>query len=204
MKNQMTQLNEDKGLSLEQEYADGSIELIDPAELFEYADVIASMYGMGSSKSLTEFVKRINEEDPLILTGMLNAASARLERTYGDGKNTTSHDINYGIEEAIAKTDKSKMQNGRGKLVNFLRQMGATDDEIKEGIKKIETGKIKISENDYSWIKPETLNSPNFDFEGTLKKMSEDRKNSVKIEVSHEKYANKCKNDLKKDQERNK
>lgn len=182
----MTLPSEDEGLSLEQQYADGSSETIDPSVLFEYADFIASNYGMGSNKTLSEFVKSVNNEDPLVLEGMMNAAANRLDRMYGDGKSTNVR-RNTTIDESLKqfeKTNNVKFHNERDKLVSFLKQMGASSDAIKEAVKEVDSGKIKISENDYSWITPETLWSPDFDFKGTLKKMSEDIKNSIKINVS--------------------
>ncbi len=199
--------NEDEGLSIEQIYADGSTELVDLSELFEISDAFASMYGLGSSKNLTDFVQKVNNEDPLVIEGMMNAAAIRLEKQYGDGSKSVHRKIDYGIDETISNLDsqtKDKLQKTKGQLVNFLRQMGTSDKEIKDGLSKIESGKIKVSENDYSWITPDILNSPNFDFEATLKKMSEDRKNSVQIKVSHEKYERKCKEDLEKEQKRHK
>lgn len=169
--------NENKP-TIEISYADGSCERTDPTDLFERADLLLHVYGLGGCKSFTEFVDMVNEEDPFIINGLLTAAEKRVAEQNGS---KVSRSNNHYNKKSYIKKEKT---NSPDNLALFLKEMGANRQEIDETLAKAKSGKIEVPMNDYSYITPEVLNDPDFDFKGTLKQMSEDRKKSINFTVS--------------------
>jgi hypothetical protein len=177
-------------------FADKTVAKSDYKELFRTADFFASIYGLGSHLSITSFVEMINDEDPLIVSGMYCAAIERLKKMYGVDKNKdTSMDdaINKnvgfkmnGSPSKIHRFDNNTPTDNQATLVQFLREWGATKQQIEEAKAKITSGQIKISSDDYSWINPESILRPGFDLKNAIRKLKEDYDNSYKIKVSLE------------------
>jgi hypothetical protein len=158
----------------------------DWTELLKISDFFASMYGIGSCKSFSEFIGMINEEDPFIVFGLMEAASDRMKKMYGSSSDEVQPEISPEISNKKVHTA-SPIKTSRATpqyLMQFLRDFGASSASLEEAQKKISQGKIRIPEGDYSWITSKTLSDPNFDFKGTLEKMSKDRKNALNIRVS--------------------
>ena len=168
-------------------FADGSSFLVDPIELFEICDLFASMYGLGANKSLSEFVDMINKEDPVIVNGLMDAATIRLKATNGisDTNKPTIPRIQDSIPVVNDNNDVKKVRASNQKvLTKFLREWGATDKEIKEAKEKAKNVK---GLRDFSWITPDILASDNFDIKTVLRQMKEDREKAVNINVSLDK-----------------
>ena len=72
-----------RGIHTEIPFPDGSIIKTDLEYLFSIADGMAAHYGIGRCKTFTEFVKMVDEEDPVIVAGLLNAANIRIKAMYG-------------------------------------------------------------------------------------------------------------------------
>jgi len=154
------------------------------------ADFYAATYGLGHHKTLTDFVEMINNEDPVVLTGLANAVHKRIKATYGS-KDNLPQNYNSGGEVGISSTNKSPRENinkgkcdGVGYMSMFLKEWGATDQQIKEAKKKVENSNHKF--NDYSWLTPDKLTDPNLDIKEVFKMMNDDIKHGANIKVSLE------------------
>lgn len=168
------------------EYADGSAEVVDAIELYKIAESFAATYGLGGCKTLSEFVRMIDEEDPSVLNGFITANGIRTKAIQDETPSRPSKTYIPNTPESKGKKkepDEVIKVSNRNTLTHFLKKWGANKDQIKDAIADIDSGKIKVSKNDYSHITSETLLDPNFDFDGTLKMMSEDTKNAVKINI---------------------
>jgi hypothetical protein len=171
---------------------DGSVGKSDLTDLFEKADFLASTYGLGNHETFTSFVKMVNEEDPIIISGLMLAATERLRLTYGGKKRKAvgDSDVDVGLKGKTGKNiydDSKGTINNRNGFIRFLRSWGATKEEIKNAEEKIKSGKVKIPKEDFDWITPEKLNDPNFPMQDVLKRMKEARKGTININVSFDK-----------------
>lgn len=174
---------------------DGESVAIDSFELFEKADYLAHQYGLGSHKTFTEFVNMVNNEDPFIINGLIYAASKRIRIENGEKVEEVYKDEEEEIiytKSSKDSTIKSTKKPNTGKdeksvLFEFLMNFGASDEELAEAKRKLDSGEIEIPEDDFSWITRETLMSPDFDLQGTLKKMRDYQNKSVNIKVSLDK-----------------
>jgi len=188
MKNQNNRLLTVKFLDGEEFKTDGIV-------LFERADFLASNYGMGNFRSLSDFVKMVDEEDPVILNGLIYAACIRIQSSHGIENERTQDDSEEVDSEEIRSISHSKKitRSGDSKqmLLCFLRDFGATEEEIKIAVEKLKT--IKVPEEDFSWITPEILARPDFDLKGTLSRMNDYYKRSVNVNVSLDKLMEKRK-----------
>lgn len=174
------------------EFADGEKFLTDSAVLFERADFIAFSYGLGNFRSLTDFVKMINEEDPFILENLVEAACDRIQASHGIEKEKAVESEDDVDQHTISYTGKVKRSvDSKPMLISFLRDFGATEEEIKEAEEKLKN--IKAPEEDFSWITPKILTSPDFDFKGVLSRMNDCYKRSVNVNVSLDKLERKRK-----------
>lgn len=174
-------------------FYDGEEFQTDGIVLFERADFIASNYGMGSFRSLSDFVKMIDEEDPVILNGLIYAACLRIQSSHGI-ENERNIDNDNSVDEVSSVTSESKVKrcgDSKEMMVRFLKDFGATDEEIKEAQEKLKT--IKVPEDDFSWITPKILASPDFDLKGVLSRMNDCYKRSVNVSVSLDKMMRKRK-----------
>jgi len=188
-------------------YTSNKVKMPDGSELagdaYEHAkivDMLASEYGLGGCRNLTEFAKMVDEEDILLVHFLLKAIGERYEEMYGNkpsdrNRNISKH-INrhapssmnksstkpYNSNEAIDCSEDAK--TNRNRMSMFLREMGASKDKVREAVEKINNGEIKTSSVDFSWITSEELRKPNFDTRGVLKQMCEEQKKSFNFKVS--------------------
>lgn len=176
-------------------FSDGEIRIVDSLELFEEVDFFASIYGLGANKNLSEFIKMIDNEDPLITENLKIAAVERIKAMHGIDDNSLRE---RGVENMLGQSKSPNFFNpskgtvdNQETLIRFLLDFGATKEEIEQAKEKLK--KIKTIEEDFSWITPETLYSPEFDFRGTLARMNECSKRSVNINVSLDKLVQKMK-----------
>ena len=176
-------------------FSDGTEAHSDYTELLEKVDIILSMYGLGGHTSLADYVEMINQEDPVIVDGLIDAATKRIKAMYGDPDEPQSKMAKAVNETVKIKPRKysnheKKYDTSKGGVQSiaamkmFLREWGATKQEIAEAEAKIKSGQIQISNEDFSWINPETLNSPEFDMDYALKRLKEEREKSINIKVS--------------------
>ena len=174
-------------------FPDGSEAQTDFSDLFEKADHLASMYGIGNHKTLSSFVDMIDKEDPIIIIGLILASSKRIKAMYGGGKEEKKQPSasNVGFKNNSASKHTYDDSNGtihnRVGMISFLRQWGATKEEIKEAEAKIKSGEIKIPKESFDWITPEALSDPSFDVKKVMKAMRKARENTININVSLDK-----------------
>jgi len=172
-------------------FGDGEEFYTDSITLFERADFIAFSYGLGNFRSLSDFVKMVDEEDPFILNNLIEAACIRIQASHGiENKRTQETEDD---EPIITNTGRIKrIGDSQEMLFCFLKDFGATEKEIGEAKEKLKN--IKVPEEDFSWITPEILASPDFDLKGVLARMNDCYKRSVNVNVSLDKLLGKKKN----------
>jgi hypothetical protein len=190
MKNQNNRLLTVKFLDGEEFQTDGIV-------LFEKADFLAFNYGIGNCRNLSDFVKMIDDEDPVVLNGLLYAACIRIQASHGIENERTQEDSD-DIENVVqttqnVSTPKKILRVGDSKemLLCFLRDFGATEEDIKIATEKLKT--VEVPEEDFSWITPEILARSDFDLRGVLSRMSDCYKRSVNVNVSLDKLMGKRK-----------
>jgi hypothetical protein len=166
-------------------FADGTKAQSSFDELFERADFLASIYGMGGCKSLTEYINMVDQEDPIMVAGLISAASKRIKEMYStDGNKTTIKSSNKCVG---MKNGKAEVVDGFDSMLGFLSQMGATDEEVAELRKQKKEGKIKPVDTDYSWITSEEISKPDFPIKDVLRQIAKDREKCVNVDVSEDK-----------------
>jgi hypothetical protein len=192
-----------KGIHTNIEFADGSVLKTDLEQLFAIADMLAANYGIGIHNSFTEFVKSVDKEDPVVIAGLLNAAEIRLKAMYGIDEDNPSNNrfdrprskAGQAISRVIGNKKSSnkpkvRFDSSKGIVCNnaglrqFLADWGASKDELKKVRKLIEDGKIKVPDEDFSWITPETLLDKDFDTRQVLNRMKKAREGAYNINVS--------------------
>jgi len=173
-------------------FADGEIYRdIDLSEFYEKVDFFASSYGLGSNRTLSDYAKMIDEEDPIVLYGLTRAALIRIRASHGLETKDEIGDIFTSKTERYVEKENRGADN-KGMLTRFLLDFGASKDEIKLAEEKLKN--MKVPEEDFSWITPEKLISPDFDFKGTLRRMNDCNKRSVNVNVSLDTLEKKRKN----------
>lgn len=166
--------------SLDVKFDDGEVfKNIDLSELFEKVDFLAFNYGLGNHRTLTDYYKMVDEEDPFVVNNLISAALDRIRASHGIETERTKTD-----DSKTDRTVKYEKQNGDSKdmLKRFLFDFGATSEEMKITEERLKN--IKVPEDDFSWITPKKLESPDFDFKGVLKRMNDCNKRSVNVNVS--------------------
>lgn len=165
---------------------DGSVAKSSHDELFERADFLAANYGIGGHKSFTEFVAMVNEEDPIIISGLINAAVERMKAMYGVEDKESPRRDNVGV---VSRRESRSSKNGDSfeGMMCFLAEMGATKEELEDVLKKKKEGKLVVPKTDYSWITSEELMKPDFPLKEVLRQMKQDREKCVNIKVSESK-----------------
>lgn len=164
-------------------------------DFFEFCknvDLFAAEYGIGGCRSLEEFADMIDNTNPILLSYLMKSIGNRHEEMYGDGE-----DDDKAAPSASGKASKyqgkkfSRKAAGTGNakaernnLRNFLLEMGAPRQKLKDAIAEIESGKTKDLSEQFSWITPKVLNDPDFSFKETLAEMSKNQKGSTNFKVS--------------------
>lgn len=105
------------------ELPDGTKAKVDLTDLLERSDLIASMYGLGGHRSLTDFVNMIDEEDPVILYGLMSIAAKRIKRMYG-GKDSEDQESKENMEQYVPNKHKWKPKS---KMHKAMENAGAPE-----------------------------------------------------------------------------
>lgn len=163
-------------------------------------DLLASSYGLGGCKTLSEFAQMVDEEDPVLISDLVKAIVERHENMYGDKKRkpgdpiTTPKGDRLGLKHMpITKTGKSQIGVGtdaanRIGMKRFLLDIGGDKKQIEEAIRKVESGETEISDLDLSWITPELLSDPSKDFSEVFNKLREHQKKGANIKISGQQF----------------
>lgn len=160
----------------------------DPLEFYRQVDIFASEYGLGGCRSLTEFAKMIDEEDPELINGLMFAMQERNDPEAYKKEQWESNAKSGGTRRSVRSKD--------GRLVNeadmseFLANSGIPVKEIKEAKKRLAARKINIEEQQeredwiYKNITPENLQDPNFDMKKAQAELSAYFDNTEKFNIS--------------------
>jgi len=147
------------------------------------------------NRTFTEFVDMMNKEDPVIIEGLYLAAIERIKAMYGQGGKGKSSNRNVGLSGNKYKKyeyDPENRRMSKSYLEKFLKEWGATNEELKAAEEKIKSGKVKIPTESYDWVTADKLEDMSEkEFRELLRKMGNDNNNSIKIEVSLDKRRNK-------------
>jgi hypothetical protein len=141
----------------------------DPIEFYEVADLIASEYGIGGCRSLSEFANMINKEDPVVVSGFLYAIESRrlkeaesIEDTKGKKrKKATGESKSYVARDAAMVNDSD--------MGDFLANSGIPQSKIREARERLKNRKITAEEERefFNWLHSEVttekLKQPGFD-----------------------------------------
>lgn len=165
-------------------FKDGTSVKPDVSELYRTVDIFAFHYGIGGCKSLSEFVEMVNQEDPEVISALLASISLRNKHSYSTQDLPEYKYENYTWTKGKSMDSKPDFNPQKELLINFLIDFGIPKDKIEEAKKKIASGSIKISRNDYSWINNETIRDPNFPVKEVMAQMRKDAENSINFKVS--------------------
>ena len=181
-------------------FADGTTMKGDPGFIFYVADIIASEYGLGGHKSLSGFIKMIDEADPVVIDGFMTYIAKRHQAQNSDEKEKPE---NFDKEEYIENDDKLEKSNSLEEVAvpnsvdntvvkEMLFRFGVKKADLKSAMDKVDERKIATLK-DYSYLSDgkNLENMPEEEFRKVLASLKEERKGSVNFNVSIETLMNK-------------
>jgi len=160
----------------------------DPIDFYRQVDIFASEYGLGGCRSLTEFAKMIDEEDPELINGLLFVMQERNDPESYKREDWQSS-TNNGSKARTVRSKDGRLVN-EADMTDFLANSGIPVKQIKEAKKRLAERKINTEEQQeredwiYSNITSENLRDPNFNMKEAQAKLSAYFDNTEKFNIS--------------------
>jgi len=174
----------------------------DLKELFEVADFFAERYGLGGCRSLEEFVRMVDETDPVVLNMLKSVAVDKNQREMDEidskkpskssppspppkiGKSPPSRPVARSRTPAVKVGGEDASVN-RANMKRFLLSFGAQPRKLEAACGRLAGRKMEL--RDYSHIDSYILkNMSPEEFRKALRSISGDTKASENFEVSME------------------
>ena len=159
-------------------------------DLYEHAklvDFFASNYGLGGCKSLTEFWKMIDEEDPEKLDLLRIAINARVLAQSGDVDEEGYKRAKQIARPRVAKktnfSKEARVVSDENVMAEFLIHMGSDQKDVDEALVKCKKRKIN-KQVDLRDINSENLCKEDFDLKDALNRVNEANKGAGNFQVS--------------------
>lgn len=160
----------------------------DPIEFYRCVDVLASEYGLGGCRSLSEFAKMIDEEDPELINGLLFCMQDRNDPE-AHKKEQWQNSSDRGGKGRTVRSKDGRLVN-EADMSDFLANSGIPVKQIKEAKKRLAARKINIEEQQeredwiYENITSENLRDPKFDMKKAQAQLSAYFDNTEKFNIS--------------------
>ena len=158
----------------------------DPCEHFRTVDRFAVEYGLGGCRSFTEFSNMIDQEDPVIIEGLLYAMKMR----YDEEAEPVNDKSTSGIPQNNGSSTFRNKWGHDSDMTDFLLNSGMDPQAVKDAKARLKDRKISNKEEQdyyewlYSAVTPETIRDPKFNLKEVLARISEHDKNSEKFIIS--------------------
>jgi hypothetical protein len=142
--------------------------------------MIAQVFGMGQCRTISEFIQMIDDEDPLVIQTCMMAIVNINRRMWGDNDDKPgrppSDRQNNVAGKPSTKPARRVPAGSDSDLSEFILAHGKNRAEVIEWKKKVQEGKIKIPDTDFSHLTKENVMSDDFNLKAELKRMDEHRK----------------------------
>jgi len=194
------------------EFADGTIQKQDTRWFFDIVDALASNYGLGGCKNISEYIRSIDEADQDDVYLLIEAIIRRNQQISGKSPQQSTSQSPSTPSSSRHRHPKGKSKPPRRQVMpqssskepvsvinfsggsgdanthhmaRFLKSWGADYGQVNKAVQDIKHGNVRVSNVDLSWITSEALKHPDFPLDLAFEAIRESMKGTTNFNVDY-------------------